>query len=126
MAVDNSPNAAKTTAPQFQPVSPELPASPVVRHLRLIKAMSIIMAVLIVAALVVIVTTIYSRLTTAKKLLAVTEAELVLPAKSRVTSATATEKGGLVLVIDGIAGQQIWQVTPGGTVSRKTIVSTGE
>ncbi|MEK9850331.1 MAG: hypothetical protein VW665_07470, partial [Candidatus Puniceispirillum sp.] len=53
-------------------------------------------------------------------------ASTYFPAKSRVTSATATEKGGLVLVIDGIASQQIWQVTPGGTVSRKTIVSTGE
>lgn len=82
--------------------------------------MTIIMAVLIVAALIVIVTTIYSRLITAKNVDVFIEAELDIPPQSYISSAASDEKGSLVLVIDGPGGQQLWQFDPAGKLKRKT------
>ncbi len=83
------------------------------------------MAVLLVAALVVIVATMYSRLTTDKNFNVHDEVELIIPSQSHISSATSDEKGSLVLVIESVAGQQIWQLDPAGKIKRKTkVVST--
>ena len=88
--------------------------------------MSIIMAVLIIAALVVIFTTIYSRLTNSKTVKAITENTLVIHAGTHISAASATNKDGLVVVIDGKIGQAIWQLDAAGKVIRKTSVVTGD
>lgn len=96
--------------------------SPLERHLGLIKAMAIIMAVLIFAALAVIVVTIYGRLTVVDATKNVQENELMIPFNSQVTSASLTEKGQVLLLLEDAAGQQLWQVDPAGKVRRKTRV----
>ena len=125
MGENNKLKSANTTVPQSADDNCSQKASPVLRHLGLIKAMSIIMAVLIVTALVVIVTTIYSRLTTVKNFNVHAEVELVIPPQSHISSASSDEKGSLVLVIESATGQQIWQLDPAGKIKRKTkVVST--
>ncbi|NBW05561.1 MAG: hypothetical protein EBR92_06520 [Alphaproteobacteria bacterium] len=120
MEKDNSLKSGMATAPETEQ------PSAVVRHLGLIKAMSIIMAVLIIAALVVIVTTIYSRLTNSKTIKAITENTLVIPAGTHISAASGTDKGGLVVVIDGKTGQAIWQLDAAGKVIRKTSIVAGD
>ena len=87
-----------------------------------VKALAIIMAVLIVAALSVIVVTIYGRLTVKETVKTIQEHELMIPVGSRVTSASLSAKGQLLLIIDGKAGQQLWQIDPSGKIRRKTQV----
>ena len=94
--------------------------SPVERHLGLIKVMAIIMAVLIFAAIGVIVVTIYGRLNVVDAPKTIQELELAIPANSRVTSASLTEKGQTLLILEDAKGQQLWQVNPAGKVRRKT------
>ena len=96
--------------------------SPVERYLGLIKALALVMAVLIVAALAVIVVTIYGRLTVKETAKTIQEHKLMIPADSRVTSASLSEKGQLLLIIEGKTGQQLWQVDPVGKVRHKTRV----
>ena len=84
-----------------------------------IKAMAIIMAVLIFAALAVIVVTIYGRLTVGDVTKNVRAHELIIPFDSQVTSASLTEKGQLLLLLEGATGQQLWEVDPAGKVRRK-------
>jgi hypothetical protein len=120
MEKDNSLKSGMATAPETEP------PSAVVRHLGLIKAMSIIMAVLIIAALVVIVTTIYSRLTNSKTNKAMTENTLVIPAGTHISGVSATDTGGLVVVIDGKTGQAIWQLDAAGKIIRKTSIVAGD
>ena len=120
MEKDDSLKSGMATAPETEQ------SSAVKRHLGLIKAMSIIMAVLIVAALVVIVTTIYSRLTNSKTIKAITENTLVIPTGKQISAASATDKGGLVIVIDGKTGQAIWQLNAEGKVIRKTSIVAGD
>ena len=120
MEKDNSLKSGMATAPETEP------PSAVVRHLGLIKAMSIIMAVLIIAALVVIVTTIYSRLTNSKTNKAMTENTMVIPAGTHIRGASATDTGGLVVVIDGKTGQAIWQLDAAGKIIRKTSIVAGD
>ena len=96
--------------------------SPVERHLGLIKAMAIIMAVLIVAALATIFVTIYGRLTVVDAVTTTQEYELIIPVDSRVTSASLTEQGQILLIVENESGQQIWQVDAAGKVRRKTRV----
>ena len=116
MEQDNSLKSGTATAPETEQ------PSALVRHLGLIKAMSIIMAVLIVAALVVIVTTIYRRLNNSKTIKVMTENTLIIPAGTHISAVSATDKGGLVLVIDGKTGQAIWQLDAAGKVIRKTSI----
>ena len=96
--------------------------SPVERHLGLIKAMAIIMAVLIVAALATIIVTIYGRLTLIDAAKTIQEYELMIPADSRVTSASLSEKGQILLIVENATGQQLWQVDEAGKIRRKTRV----
>ena len=96
--------------------------SSVERHLGLIKAMAIIMAVLIFAALAVIVVTIYSRVTGVDATKNVQAHELMIPSDSQITSASLTEKGQVLLLLEDATGQQLWQVDPAGKVRRKTRV----
>ena len=93
--------------------------SPVARYLGLIKAMAIIMAVLIFAALAVIVVTIYSRITAVDATKNVQAQELMIPFDSKITSASLTEKGQVLLLLENATGQQLWQVDPVGKVRRK-------
>ena len=96
--------------------------SPVERHLGLIKAMAIIMAVLIVAALATIFVTIYGRLTVVDAAKPIQERELIIPADSRVTSASLSEKGQILLIVENATGQQLWQIDAAGKIRRKTRV----
>ena len=96
--------------------------SPVERHLGLIKAMAIIMAVLIVAALATIIVTIYGRLTLIDAAKTIQEYELMIPADSRVTSASLSEKGQILLIVENATGQQLWQIDAAGKIRRKTRV----
>ena len=96
--------------------------SSVERHLSLIKAMAIIMAVLIFAALAVIAVTIYSRLSGVDATKNVQAHELMIPFDSKITSASLTEKGQVLLLLEDATGQQLWQVDPVGKVRRKTRV----
>ena len=96
--------------------------SSVERHLSLIKAMAIIMAVLIFAALAVIAVTIYSRLSGVDATKNVQAHELMIPFDSKITSASLTEKGQVLLLLEDATGQQLWQVDPAGKVRRKTRV----
>ena len=119
---DNKAKLANTTAPQSSETSPEAPSA-VVRNLGLIRAMAIIMAVLIVAALAVIIVTIYSRLTTANLAKAIQQNELVIPADSRVTSASFGPEGQMLVIIEDQAGQQLWRLDAAGKVQRKTRIT---
>ena len=92
---------------------------PLDRHLGLIKALALIMAVLIVASLVVIIVTIYSRLDTRNLGKTTQGSELMIPVGSRVSSASLTEKGQMLLVLEDSIGQQLWQVDQFGEVQRK-------
>jgi nitrate reductase NapAB chaperone NapD len=83
------------------------------------------MALLIVAALVVIVTTIYNRLTNSKSIEAVIENTRTIPAGTHISGASASDKGGLVVVIDGESNQAIWQLDASGKITRKTDIVAG-
>ena len=96
-----------------------VPQSPIVRHLRLIKAMSVIMAILIVATLVVIVVTIYSRLTAMEQNAEPRRSEISLPTGARVSSASIGEKGQILLLIEKDNRQQIWQFDRSGRLQRQ-------
>jgi cell division protein FtsL len=122
MDQDNKAKAANTTAPQLSVTNTEAPSA-VVRNLGLIKAMAIIMAVLIVAALAVIIVTIYSRLTAANLAKAIQQNELVIPADSRVTSASFGPEGQMLVIIEDQAGQQLWRLDAAGKVQRKTRIT---
>ena len=115
---------ATTKAPQLSEIETlaktNSARSPVERHLGLIKAMAIIMAVLIFAALAVIVVTIYSRITGVDATKNVQAHELMIPFDSQITSASLTEKGQVLLLLEDATGQQLWQVDPAGKVQRKT------
>lgn len=126
MDQSNSAKMATTKAPQLADMDPLASAdsalSSVQRHLGLIKAMAIIMAVLIFAALAVIVVTIYSRITGVDATKNVQAHELMIPFDSQITSASLTEKGQVLLLLEDATGQQLWQVDPVGKVRRKTRV----
>ena len=77
------------------------------------------MAVLIFAALAVIAVTIYSRLTGLEVTKNVQAHELTVPFDSQITSASLTEKGQVLLLLEDATGQQLWQVDPAGKVRRK-------
>jgi hypothetical protein len=122
MDQDNKAKAANTIAPQSSETNTKAPSA-VVQNLGLIKAMAIIMAVLIVAALAVIIVTIYSRLTAANSAKAIQQSELVIPADSRVTSASFGPKGQMLVIIEDQAGQQLWRLDASGKIQRKTRIT---
>ena len=126
MDPNNRAKMANTKAPQLAEIETSAKTdsdrSPVERHLRLIKAMAIIMAVLIVAALVTIIVTIYGRLTLRDAAKTIEEYELIIPLDSRVTSASLSEKGQILLIVENATGQQLWQVDADGKIRRKTRV----
>ena len=126
MDQSNSAKMTTTKAPQPADMDPlattDSVLSPIERHLGLIKAMAIIMAVLIFAALGVIVFTIYSRITGVDTTKNVLLQELTIPSDSQITSASLTEKGEVLLLIENATGQQLWQVDSAGNVRRKTRV----
>jgi hypothetical protein len=122
MGQDNKAKAANTTAPQSSETNTE-PPSAVARNLVLIKAMVIIMAVLIVAALAVIIVTIYSRLNATNLAKLIQQNELVIPANSRVTSASLGSKGQMLVIIEDKTGQQLWQLDASGKIHRKTSIA---
>jgi hypothetical protein len=93
--------------------------SAVIGHLGLIKAMSVIMAVLIVAALVTIIVTIYSRMTASNAVKEAVEIELVVPADTRIISASDAETGDMLLVLENAKGQMVWRVNGTGQVTQK-------
>ncbi len=80
------------------------------------------MAVLIFAALAVIVVTIYGRINGLDATQNLQAHELMIPSNSQVTSASLTEKGHVLLLLEDASGQQLWQVDPAGKVRRKTRV----
>ena len=96
--------------------------SAVIGHLGLIKAMSVIMAVLIVAALVTIIVTIYSRLTASNAVKEAREIELVVPADTRIISASNAEKGDMLVVLVNDKGQMVWRIDGTGQVTQKMTV----
>ena len=126
MRSNNNAKTASTKAPQMADMETlaivDSALSPVDRYLGLIKALAIVMAVLIVAALSVIVVTIYERLTGEETAKTIQEHKLMIPVDSRVTSASLSEKGQLLLIIESKTGQQLWQVDPVGKVRHKTHV----
>ena len=126
MDQSNSAKMTTTKAPQLADMdtltSTDGARSSVERHLSLIKAMAIIMAVLIFAALAVIAVTIYSRLSGVDATKNVQAHELMIPFDSKITSASLTEKGQVLLLLEDATGQQLWQVDPAGKVRRKTRV----
>ena len=126
MDQSNSAKIATTKAPQLadpdQLAKTDNALSAVERHLGLIKVLTIIMAVLIVAALAVITVTIFGRLTGEEATKRVLAHELVIPFDSQVTSASLTEKGYILLLLEDATGQQLWQVDPAGKVRHKTRV----
>jgi hypothetical protein len=103
-------------------VNAEVPSA-VIGHLGLIKTMSVIMAVLIVAALVTIIVTIYSRLTASNAVKEASEIELVLPADTRIISASDADKGDMLIVLDSGKGQMVWRVDGTGQVTQKITVT---
>ena len=109
MTRDSSAKHEGATAPQ----------SPIVRHLGLIKALSVIMAILIVVALAVIVLTIYGRLTAMERSADPYQSELSLPEGARVISASISEKGQMLLLIEQADRQQIWQYDQSGRLKRQ-------
>ena len=96
--------------------------SAVIGHLGLIKAMSVIMAVLIVAALVTIIVTIYSRLTASNAVKEARKIELVVPADTRIISASDAEKGDMLVVLENDRGQMVWRIDGTGQVTQKMTV----
>ena len=126
MDESNSPKTVAAKAPQLSDMETfaikRESLSPVERHLGLIKAMAIIMAVLIFAALAVIAVTIYGRLASVDATKNVQAHELTIPSDSQITSASLTEKGQVLLLLEDATGQQLWQVDPTGKVRRKTRV----
>ena len=106
--IDAETSAANAEAP-----------SAVIGHLGLIKAMSVIMAVLIVAALVTIIVTIYSRLTASNAVKEAREIELVVPADTRIISASDAEKGDMLVVLENDRGQMVWRIDGTGQVTQK-------
>ena len=126
MDQSNSAKIIATKAPQFAeldtPARTASSLSPVDRHLGLIKAMAIIMAVLIFAALAVIFVTVYGRLAVKESARTVQENELFIPVDSHVTSASLSETGHMLLILEDITGQQLWQIDPAGKVRRKTTI----
>ena len=103
-------------------VNAEVPSA-VIGHLGLIKTMSVIMAVLIVAALVTIIVTIYSRLTASNAVKEASEIKLVLPADTRIISASDADKGDMLIVLDSGKGQMVWRVDGTGQVTQKITVT---
>ena len=99
----------------------EMPSA-VIGHLGLIKTMSVIMAVLIVAALVTIIVTIYSRMTAANAVKEATEIEFVVPADTRIISASDADKGDMLMVLENDKGQMVWRVDGTGRVTQKMTV----
>ena len=126
MEPNNSAKKAGTKAPRPAEIETSVKTdstrSPVERHLGLIKAMAIIMAVLIVAALATIIVTIYGRLNLIDAAKTIQEYELMIPADSRVTSASLSEKGQILLIVENATGQQLWQIDAAGKIRRKTRV----
>ena len=123
MNSNNNAKIASTKAPQMADMKTlaevDSALSPVERYLGFIKALAIIMAVLILAALSVVVVTIYGRLTVKETAKTIQEHNLMIPVDSRVTSASLSEKGQLILIIEGKTGQQLWQVDSFGKVRHK-------
>ena len=123
---NNSAKMATTKAPQLSEIETlakmNSARSPVERYLGLIKAMAIIMAVLIIAALATIIVTIYGRLTIVDAAKTIQEYELIIPMDSRVTGASLSEKGQILLIVENATGQQLWQVDADGKIRRKTRV----
>ena len=103
-------------------VNAEVPSA-VIGHLGLIKTMSVIMAVLIVAALVTIIVTIYSRMTAAYAVKEASEIELVLPADTRIISASDADKGDMLIVLENDKGQMVWRINGTGRVAQKMMVT---
>ena len=103
-------------------VNAEVPSA-VIGHLGLIKTMSVIMAVLIVAALVTIIITIYSRMTAANAVKEASEIELVLPADTRIISASDADKGDMLIVLENDRGQMVWRINGTGRVTQKMMVT---
>ena len=103
-------------------VNAEVPSA-VIGHLGLIKTMSVIMAVLIVAALVTIIVTIYSRMTAANAVKEASEIELVLPADTRIISASDADKGDMLIVLENDREQMVWRINGTGRVSQKMMVT---
>lgn len=103
-------------------VNAEVPSA-VIGHLGLIKTMSVIMAVLIVAALVTIIVTIYSRMTAANAVKEANEIELVLPADTRIISASDADKGDMLIVLENDRGQMVWRINGTGRVTQKMMVT---
>ena len=103
-------------------VNAEVPSA-VIGHLGLIKTMSVIMAVLIVAALVTIIVTIYSRMTAANAVKEASEIELVLPADTRIISASDADKGDMLIVLENDWGQMVWRINGTGRVTQKMMVT---
>jgi hypothetical protein len=103
-------------------VNAEVPSA-VIGHLGLIKTMSVIMAVLIVAALVTIIVTIYSRMTAANAVKEASEIELVLPADTRIISASDADKGDMLIVLENDRGQMVWRINGTGRVTQKMLVT---
>ena len=126
MDPNNRAKMANTKAPQLAEIEtsakPDSARSPVERYLGLIKAMAIIMAVLIIAALATIIVTIYGRLTIVDAAKTIQEYELIIPMDSRVTGASLSEKGQILLIVENATGQQLWQVDADGKIRRKTRV----
>ena len=125
MDQSNSAKMATTKAPQTADIDPlattDSTPSTVERHLGLIKAMAIIMAVLIFAALAVIIITVYSRLTGAVETKNIQTHEFIIPLDSRIQSASLTEKGQVLLLLEDATGQQLWHIGLDGKVRRKTL-----
>ena len=86
--------------------------------------MSVIMAILIVAALVVIVVTIYSRLIAMEQNAEPRQSEINLPAGARVSNASISEKGQMLLLIEQENRQQIWQFDRSGRLQRQIDIRT--
>ena len=122
----NNSEKMATKAPQLSEIETSAKTnsarSPVERYLGLIKAMAIIMAVLIIAALATIIVTIYGRLTIVDAAKTIQEYELIIPMDSRVTGASLSEKGQILLIVENATGQQLWQVDADGKIRRKTRV----
>ena len=127
MMADNNAKATDNTN-QDTEIDAEIGAanaeapSAVIGHLGLIKAMSVIMAVLIVAALVTIIVTIYSRLTASNAVKEAREIELVVPADTRIISASDAEKGDMLVVLENDRGQMVWRIDGTGQVTQKMTV----
>jgi hypothetical protein len=127
MMADNNAKATDNTN-QDTEIDAEIGAanaeapSAVIGHLGLIKAMSVIMAVLIVAALVTIIVTIYSRLTASNAVKEARKIELVVPADTRIISASDAEKGDMLVVLENDRGQMVWRIDGTGQVTQKMTV----